>query len=118
MLEPWFAARTLSEVRAAFDGKGVLWGPYQDFGQMVAEDPRVSPANPMFAEVEQHGVGTLLANTVPLRFDLGQRPPAPAPRLGEHTEAILTGLLGLSAAQYGKLHDAGVVAGPDAARRS
>src|SRR3984957_4515982 len=75
VLEPWFATRTLPEVRAAFDRQGVLWGPYQDFGQMVAEDPRVSPANPMFAEVEQPGVGTLLANTVPLRFDLGQRPP-------------------------------------------
>lgn len=118
VLEPWFAARTLPEVRVAFDGKGVLWGPYQDFGQMVGEDQRVSPANPMFAEVEQPGVGTLLANAVPLRFDLGQRPPAPAPRLGEHTEAVLTELLGLSAAQYGKLHDAGVVAGPGGPRRS
>jgi 2-methylfumaryl-CoA isomerase len=85
---------------------------------MVAEDPRVSPANPMFAEVEQHGVGTLLANTIPLRFDLGQRRPAPAPCLGEHTEAVLAEVLGLSATQYGKLHDAGVVAGPDAPRRS
>ena len=117
VLEPWFAARTLPEVRTAFEGSGALWGPYQDFGQLVAEDPRASVANPIFAEVEQQGVGTLLANTVPLRFDLGQRAPAPAPRLGEHTEAILTGLLGLSSAQYGKLIDAGVVAGPGGTRR-
>ena len=117
VLEPWFAARSLPEVRAAFDGQGVLWGPYQDFGQMEAEDSRVSAANPMFAEAEQPGVGRLLVNTVPLRFDLGQRPPAPAPRLGEHTEAVLTDVLGLSGAQYGKLHDAGIVAGPDAQRR-
>ena len=40
VLEPWFANRTLPEIRAAFYGQGVLWGPYQDFGQMVAEDPR------------------------------------------------------------------------------
>ena len=117
VLEPWFAARALPEVRAAFEGGGVLWGPYQDFGQLAEEDPRASPANPIFAEIEQAGVGRLLANTVPLRFDLGQRPPAPAPRLGEHTEAVLTDLLGLSAAQYGKLHDAGVVAGPGVQRR-
>jgi 2-methylfumaryl-CoA isomerase len=117
VLEPWFAARLLPEVRAAFEGSGVLWGPYQDFRQLVEEDPRASTANPIFAEVEQSGVGKLLANTVPLRFDLGQRPPAPAPRLGEHTEAVLTELLGLSSAQYGKLRDAGVVAGPGAQRR-
>ena len=117
VLEPWFAARMLSEVRAAFNGSGVLWGPYQDFRQLLEEDPRASTANPIFAEIEQSGVGKLLANTVPLRFDLGQRPPAPAPRLGEHTEAVLAELLGLSSAQYGKLHDAGVVAGPGAQRR-
>jgi 2-methylfumaryl-CoA isomerase len=117
VLEPWFAAHRLDEIRTAFDGKGVLWGPYQDFGQLVAEDPRASTANPIFAEVEQAGVGTLLANGAPLRLGLGDVPPAPAPRLGADTEAVLTGLLGLSTAQYGKLHDAGVVAGPDATRR-
>jgi 2-methylfumaryl-CoA isomerase len=116
VLEPWFAARSLAAVRSAFDGKGVLWGPYQDFGQLVAEDPRASPANPIFADVEQQGVGTLLANGVPLRFGLGDIPPMPAPRLGEHTEAVLTGVLGLSGAQYGKLHDAGVVSGPEGKR--
>jgi 2-methylfumaryl-CoA isomerase len=117
VLEPWFAARSLADIRSAFEGAGVLWGPYQDFGQLVAEDARASAANPMFAEVEQAGVGRLLANTVPLRFGQDQPPPAPAPRLGEHTEAVLTDVLGLSSVQYGKLHDAGVVAGPDGRRR-
>jgi 2-methylfumaryl-CoA isomerase len=42
VLAPWFAARTLAEVRTAFEGSGVLWGPYQDFGQMAREDPRCS----------------------------------------------------------------------------
>ena len=69
----------------------------------------------MFGEVDQPGVGTLLANTVPLRLRRSARArPRPRRRLGPHTEAVLTELLGLSAAQYGKLHDAGVVAGPDA----
>jgi 2-methylfumaryl-CoA isomerase len=112
VLEPWFAGRTLVEVRAALDGSGVLWGPYQDFGQLVHDDPRCSAANPMFAEVEQPGAGRILANTVPLCFGAdGRLPPARAPRLGEHTEAVLTEVLGLSSAQYGRLHDAGVVAG-------
>ena len=43
VLEPWFAARTLEQVRTAFGGSGVLWGPYQTFGQLVAEDPAARP---------------------------------------------------------------------------
>lgn len=39
-------------------------------------------------------------------------PPTRAPLLGEHTDEILLGLLGMSEAELGKLHDAGVVAGP------
>ena len=121
VLEPWFAHRTLAEVAAAFQGSNVLWGPYQNFGQLVREDPRCSPANPMFATVEQPGVGQVLANAVPLGFQApvgvlgelpGRRPPAPAPRLGADTEEVLTEVLGLSAVQYGRLHDAGIVAGP------
>ena len=90
VLEPWFAARTLPEVRAAFDRQGVLWGPYQDFGQMVAEDPRVSPANPMFAEVEHPELGRSLTYAVSKwqstepDWVVGRR----APLLGEDTEAI------------------------------
>ena len=113
VLEPWFARRTLAEITAALTGTGVLWGPYQDFGQLVHEDPRCSVANPMFGEIDQPGVGRILVNAVPLSFSADTRPPAArAPRLGEHTEAVLTEMLGLSSAQYGKLHDAGVVAGP------
>lgn len=112
VLQPWFGRRTLAEITAALEGSGVLWGPYQDFGQLVREDPRCSLANPMFGAIEQPGVGRILANAVPLGFSLDTRPPpARAPRLGEHTEAVLTDLLGLSSAQYGELHDAGVVAG-------
>ena len=113
LLEPWFQRHTLAEITELFAGKGVLWGPYQDFGQLVREDARCSPANPIFATVEQPGVGPILANAVPLDFrGTGRRPPAPAPRLGEHTEAVLTGVLGLSSRQYADLVDAGVVSRP------
>ena len=111
VLEPWFASRSLSEVRASLDGSGVLWGPYQDFGQLVREDVRCSPANAMFAEIDQPGVGRVLANASPLGFGLGGRlPAAPAPRLGQDTEAVLTEILGLPSTEYARLHDAGIVA--------
>jgi 2-methylfumaryl-CoA isomerase len=107
VLEPWFAARTLAEVRAAFEGSGVLWGPYQDFGQMVREDPRCSPANPLFAEIEQPGIGRVLAPSVPLQPAL---PPKPAPRLGADTDAVLREVLGVPAERIAALRAAGVLA--------
>jgi len=112
VLEPWFRSRNLAEIRTAFESSGVLWGPYQDFGELVREDARCSISNPIFGMVDQPGAGTILANAAPLGFGLDGRLPArPAPRLGEHTEAVLTEILGLSGAQFGDLHDAGIVGG-------
>lgn len=113
VLEPWFAARTLAEVSMAFDGSGVLWGPYQDFGQLVRDDPRCSPGNPLFAMVEQPGAGAVLVPGVPLAFSNNPRPdPAGAPALGQDTDAVLAGVLGLSSAEIGRLHQTGAIAGP------
>src|SRR5438067_4867167 len=53
LLARWCAARTLGEIQAAFAGSGVLWGPCQDFLELVREDLRCSRANHLFAEVEQ-----------------------------------------------------------------
>ncbi|MBA2307736.1 MAG: CoA transferase [Pseudonocardiales bacterium] len=112
-LEPWVAARTLDDVRARFDSNGVAWSRYQSFADLVADDPRCSPANPMFAEVDQPGIGRYLMPGSPLEFSAAERlPPRPAPLLGEHTDQILADVMGLSSAEIGRLHGAGVVAGP------
>ena len=114
VLAPWCASRNLAEITAAFDGTGVLWGPYQDFGQLVREDPRCSPANPMFATVEQPGLGAILTPGSPLRFGLSDgAQPRPAPRLGQDTDRVLAEVLGLSAAAIGRLHDTGTIAASD-----
>ncbi len=112
VLAPWFAARTLAEVEGAFAGSGVLWGPYRDFGQLVAEDARCSTVNPLFREIEQPGVGALLVPGSPLGFPgMGERTDhRPAPRLGQDTDAVLADLLGLPSAEIGRLHDTGIVA--------
>jgi 2-methylfumaryl-CoA isomerase len=112
LIEPWVSSRTLSEVREVFDAHDVCWGPYQTFTELVSTDPRCSPANPMFAEVDQPGIGTYLMPGSPLEFSANDRvPSAPAPQLGQHTDEILAGVLGLSGAEIGRLHDEGVVAG-------
>jgi 2-methylfumaryl-CoA isomerase len=118
ILRPWFAARDLAEVREAFSGTGVSWGPYQTFRQLVEEDPRVSTRNPLFEEVECPGVGTYLMPGSPLRFaGVEPVPVRAAPRLGEHTEEILADVLGLGAGEIGRLHDAGIVGGRQASVR-
>ncbi len=112
-IAPFIARHTLDELREIFDGRGVCWGPYQTFVQLVNEDPRASIENPMFSRIDQPGVGRILAPGTPLAFsNIERSAPAPAPRLGEHTEQILSEELGLSPAEVGALHDDGVVAGP------
>ena len=113
LLARWCAARTLAEIRALFAGTGVLWGPFQDFVELVRNDPRCSPANPLYADVEQPGIGPYPMPGLPLDFGAAPREPTrPAPRLGEHTDLVLSEVLGLSDAKIARLHDAGVAAGP------
>jgi 2-methylfumaryl-CoA isomerase len=113
LLGRWCAAHTLDEVRQAFTGTGVLWGHFQEFSQLVHDDPRCSEANPLFAAIDQPGIGRYLMPGLPLDFSAAQRlPPRPAPLLGEHTDVVLSEVLGLSSAEIGRLHDTGVVAGP------
>jgi len=113
MLKPWMGAHTLDEIRVIFDVHDVCWGPYQSFMELAEEDPRCSPENPMFEELEQPGIGTYLMPGSPLEFGGVERLPVRrAPLLGEHTEEVLADVIGLSAAEIGRLHDEGVVAGP------
>lgn len=115
ILAPWFAAHAFKEVCAQLDAHGVCWGKYQTVGELVSSDPECSPANPLFNEIEQPGIGRYLAPGNPLNFaQFARAPVAPAPRLGEHTDQILADDLGLSGAEIGRLHDAGIVAGPAA----
>jgi 2-methylfumaryl-CoA isomerase len=111
-LKPWVHEHTLAELREIFDRHGVQWGPYQTFTQLVEQDPRCSTENPMFAEVEQPGIGTYLMPGSPLAFSGAERLTSKrAPVLGEHTDEVLTSVLGLSDGEIGRLHDQGVVAG-------
>ena len=113
VVAPWCAGKTLAEIEAVFAGSGVLWGPFQDFATLVNSDPRCSTANPLFAEIEQPGIGRYLMPGLPLDFSASPRQPTrPAPHLGTDTDRVLSEVLGLSAAAIGRLHDAGIAAGP------
>jgi len=114
LLARWCGGKTLAEIKEAFAGSGVLWGSFQDFVELVRDDPRCSPVNPLFAEVEQPGIGTYPMPGLPLDFGAVPRLPTfPAPRLGEHTDAVLSEVLGLPGREIARLHNTGLAAGPD-----
>ena len=112
-LKPWVLGRTMAELREVFDAHGVSWGPYQTFTQLVEEDPRCSPANPMFDEVEQPGIGSYLMPGSPLDFS-GRR--AAGARCRRRCWASTPTrcsreVLGLGDSEIGRLYERGVVAG-------
>jgi 2-methylfumaryl-CoA isomerase len=105
LLEPWFAGRTLAEVSRGLEGTSVLWSRYRRFTDLALA------GNPLLAEIDQPGVGPLLAPGSPLAMD-GATGPRPAPAFGADTGAVLTGLLGLSAAEVQGLAERGIIGGP------
>ncbi len=111
LVAAWTESHTMEEVRKAFDAAGVCWGEYQDYRQMATQDPRCSPANPMFRRVAQPGIGELTVPGSPLNFSGAERTAFVAPRAGEHTDAILAEVIGLSSGKIGELHDRRIVGG-------
>jgi 2-methylfumaryl-CoA isomerase len=110
LLEKWCQGVTLAEAATVLEQHRVVWGPYQTVRQLLSEDPRASVGNPMFSEVEHPGLGRYLTPASPLQAP-GNPPARRAPRLGEHTDEILTEILGLSDTEVGRLHSDAVIAG-------
>lgn len=111
LLEPWFAARSMAEVARSFEGTGVCWNRYRTVPETLADDVDCSEQNPMFARVEHPFVGALLTPGAPLAFAGTERvAPARAPVLGEHTESVLTEVLGLGGEDVRALRAEGVIA--------
>jgi 2-methylfumaryl-CoA isomerase len=112
ILKPWFAARRVDDFARTLNENGITWSVFRSFAEVIAEDPDCSTANPMFSVLEQPGIGSYLVPGSPLSFGAYDRePPTRAPKLGEHTDAILHEI-GYSDSEIGALHDAKVVAGP------
>jgi len=112
IFERAFAAKTLDQLRPVFEQLGVCWGPYQTMSQ-AAEDPRLFRGNPVFSDI-MHPSGKAYAApgfAASLPQDV-RMAPRPAARLGQHTDEVLASVLGLSSLEIGRLHDAGIIAGP------
>ena len=100
--------RTTDAWVEALETIGVPCGPVNTVDK-VANDPQVL-ARDMIAEIEHDTTGTVQIPGIPIK--LSETPgqiDAPAPNLGEHTSAVLTGLLGLEAGEVNQLKQDGIV---------
>jgi len=114
IFEPWFASRMLAEIRRIFEKHVVTWAPYRSVRDTIEHDADCSTQNPMFSMIEQPGIRAYLMPGSPLDFGAFERMAAtPAPMLGEHTDEILLNVLGMSEEEVGRMHDDGIVAGPE-----
>jgi 2-methylfumaryl-CoA isomerase len=112
VIGPWVASQTAEQVSAALKKAGALWAPYLTFRELAADRDAVQD-NPMFTVVDQPGIGPYPVAASPLQFGTFLRAtPQPAPLLGQHTDEILSGILGLPDHEIARLHDAKVVGGP------
>jgi 2-methylfumaryl-CoA isomerase len=79
----------------------------------VQNDPDLSPANPMFSQILQPGIGTYPAPGSPVASTAFERTnPSPAPQLGADSAAILSGILGLPDGAIAGLVDRGIIGRP------
>jgi len=107
ILRPWFDARSLTQVRQELDAARVLWGRYTGMTDVVSA--HLHGAHPVLADVTLPGGSAAITARSPLRWNGQHGEPGEAPVLGQHTEDVLAGVLGLSTPEIGRLADAGVI---------
>jgi len=110
LVEARVRERDRAELEAALEAKGCCFGGYSTMTE-AAQDPTLVTRNPIFGRTDNPSGLDYPAPgpfaTLPAQ-DRGE--PVRAPRLGEHTGEVLSGLLNLSDSEITQLVDQGVVA--------
>lgn len=110
LIEAEVAKYDHADLAALLDGHGVVHGPYRTMVEAV-NDPRLLTENPMFAPSEGNpsGFAYPAAGAFATLPAMDRKPAAPAPRIGQHSEAVLADTLGLSSGEIARLIDSGIV---------
>jgi crotonobetainyl-CoA:carnitine CoA-transferase CaiB-like acyl-CoA transferase len=108
LIEQRLQARGRDEWIAAFAAAGLPTGPINTVDQ-VFEDPQVLHRG-MAQEIEHPTAGRVKLVGIPVKFTATPGEiRLPPPLLGQHTEEVLTGLLGLTAQEIAALRADGVI---------
>jgi crotonobetainyl-CoA:carnitine CoA-transferase CaiB-like acyl-CoA transferase len=110
-IESWAATKTKRQASEALNAAGLVAGPVATDEEVVA-DPHLAGRNMLVEHPRSDGGGQpVLIPGLPVKFaEVSEGPESRVPWLGEHTDAVLSGELGLTAAELQRLHDDGVVA--------
>ena len=110
LVEAAFARFTAQELEMRFEKAGVTWSRYHSLREALTEEPRLFADNPVFSTITHPGGATYPAPGSAARITQDQRSqPEPAPKIGQHTDEVLTDFLKLDSGEIARLHDQGVV---------
>ncbi|WP_432769641.1 MAG: carnitine dehydratase [Sphingopyxis sp.] len=110
LFEQAIGTRDHADLAAAFDAGGIVHSPYRTMLD-AANDPALVADNPIFgATANPSGFAYPAAGAFATVPQLDRGAPQPAPRNGEHSEAVLADRLGLSSGAIAALIDKGLVA--------
>ena len=108
VVREWVSGRSIDEVVKILAETGVPVGPVQDLDE--AQSCEQAAAREMFVKVNHPTLGEIVEPGFPIKFsDTPGDATTPAPLLGQHTEEVLTGILGLTEEDVESLRKEGVV---------
>lgn len=109
IIEKWLSDKTADEAVDMILGCGVPAAPINTIDKVVA-DPHISGAREMFVEIEHPVAGKMRVTGCQIKFsETKSGVCAPAPTLGQHTDAILKEYLNMTDAQLQSLHQNNIV---------
>jgi 2-methylfumaryl-CoA isomerase len=111
LVEQAVAKRTLGDLAPVFDASGVTWSIYRTLAEALKTEPRLFSENPVFSDVTHASGATYPTPGAAARIPTDERgAPAASPQIGQHSDEVLSELLGMGSGEIGRLHDEGLVA--------
>jgi 2-methylfumaryl-CoA isomerase len=109
LVEDRVKVRQWAELNSEMAAAGCCYGPYQTMAE-AAHDPALVTENPVFGHAPNpSGFDYPAAGSFATIPQLERLPPRPAPHLGADSDAVMTGLLGLSLSELDNLKSQGLV---------
>lgn len=103
----WTFKRKVDEIVSLLMGASVPCSPILNVDQ-ICNDPHIAKAREMIVEMDHPLGGRMNVVSCPIKFT-NMKPAirSTAPLHGEHTERVLTGILGISKEEYSRLKESG-----------